>query len=368
MKFFFSLLCLTFFSALSGYAQKKAILYVGTYTGKGSDGIYTLQFDTKNGQLSSLHSTKNIVNPTFLTISANKKYLYAVSEIGPEGRVYAYQIQENSGKLTELNYVSSGGSGPCHVVVDKNTQWVYTGNYGGGNWSSLPVLDDGKLGNPLQTFQHIGKSINEKRQENPHVHSVHIAPNQLDIFVADLGTDTLYHYRKDAKTGLIARGQSSQKITSGGGPRHIRFHPNGQNLYVVQELTGRVSVYNYEDNQLQFIQEISTLPAGFTGNNSSADLHFSPDGSFLYVSNRFFDTLCIFEVLPDGRLKQLGQEAVVGKTPRNFTLSPDGRFILVANQDSDSITVFKRNKKTGFMTYSHSFEGISMPVCLQFLP
>lgn len=344
------------------------MLYVGTYTGKGSDGIYALQFDTKSGKLAKLHSTKGIVNPTFLTVSSDKKFLYAVSEVGPDGQVYAYEIQPKTGKLTELNHVSSGGSGPCHVILDKDAKWIYAGNYGGGNWSSIPILPNGQLDTPRQTFQHSGKSVHEGRQENPHVHSVQLAPNQSDIFVADLGTDTLYHYRKDAETGLIKRGESSQKITPGGGPRHTRFHPNGQFLYVVQELTGRVSVFKYQDNQLQFIQEISTLPDGFSGNNSSADLHFSPDGSFLYVSNRFVDTLCIFEVQPDGRLKQVGQQSVLGKTPRNFTLSPDGQFILIANQDSDSITIFKRNKKSGLLTYQHTFEGISMPVCLQFVP
>jgi len=338
---------------------------VGSYASARQSGVYLVDFDESTGRLKAISSKKGIHNPSFVIQSL--PFLYAVSEVGPVGEVVT--LAKRGKKLFTQSRVSSQGDYPCHLTMDKTGRWLFVGNYGGGNWSILPI---GPLGEALpahQTWQHTGKGPNQARQEKPHVHSITLSPTNQDIFVADLGTDSLKHYTFDAVTGRATPGKSSVVLSPGSGPRHTRFDPSGKRLYVVQELTGQVSVYAYQPGQLTFIQEVSSLPAGFSGKHASADLHFSPDGRFLYVSNRFYDTLCLFAVDKEtGKLKAIAQIPVIGKTPRNFAISPSGRSILVANQDSDSIDIFQRDMETGLLTFQSSYRSIAKPVSLTFLP
>jgi 6-phosphogluconolactonase len=355
------ILLLLFSAMYSSYAQRIA---VGSYASAQKPGIFLVDLDETTGRLKSVASAKGIQNPSFLI--QKQDVLYAVSEKSPEGDVVAWTIKKK--KLVRQATVSSGGDSPCHLALDQTGQWLFVGNYGGGNWSVLPINSTGEIQTALQTWQHTGRGPDQDRQQKSHVHSISVSPTNQDVFVADLGTDSLKHYTLDPATGQTHPGSGSVALTPGSGPRHTRFHPSGKWLYVVQELTSHVSVYQYSSGKLTFLQEITSIPSGYTGRHASADLHFSPDGQFLYVSNRFYDTLCLFKVDKEtGKLKSLAQIPVIGKTPRNFAISPSGRTVLVANQDSDSIDIFQRDLETGLLTFQNSFRSITKPVCLTFL-
>lgn len=347
--------------AMPVFAQQ---IVVGSYSSARQAGVYVVELDESAGRLKTVSSKKGIQNPSF--VIQKLPHLYAVSEIGPVGQVVTF-IKKGK-RLMQQSSVPSQGDYPCHLALDQTGKWLFVGNYGGGNWSVLPIGPTGDALPAIQTWQHTGKGPNESRQEKPHVHSITVSPTNQDLFVADLGTDSLKHYIFDATTGKTQPGNGSVALSPGSGPRHTRFDPSGKRLYVVQELTGQVTVYNYQPGKLTFVQEVSSLPTGFSGKHASADLHFSPDGRFLYVSNRFYDTLCLFAVDKEtGKLKSIAQIPVIGKTPRNFAISPSGRSVLIANQDSDSIDIFQRDIESGLLTFQSSYRSIAKPVSLTFL-
>jgi 6-phosphogluconolactonase len=355
-------------SVFCSFAQSVSTLklLVGTYTKKGSEGIYVYDFDLNTGEMKQINKATGIEDPSFLAISPDKKFVYSVCET-TGGQAVSYAFDKETGGLKEINRVSSGGVHPCHITIDNTGKWIMIGNYTGGSLSVIPVSENGVLSEPIQTIQHTGKGPNKERQEKPHVHSVNISANNKDVFVPDLGIDEVVAYRFDEASGKLVEG-NTKKVSSGSGPRHFTFSPNGKFAYVIQELTGKVSGFKYTDGNLEFIEEVSTLPDNFTGKNSCADIHISPDGKFLYGSNRFYDTLVVFEINQEnGKLKQKSQHSVLGKTPRNFVIDPSGKFVLVANQDSDNIVVFKRNSKTGKISPTGKEYKVSMPVCLKFL-
>ena len=351
-------------------AQSSADLYlfIGTYTTKTSEGIYVYRFNTQTGDFVPVSIAKGIKNPSFVALSPDHRYLYSVAEMSG-GAVSAFSFDKQSGNLTLLNTQPSGGNGPCHVAVDKTGKWVIVGNYGGGSLSILPVQADGSLGQATQTFQHEGKSVNTERQEKPHVHSINIAPNNKDIFVPDLGTDKIMTYSLDAKSGKLSAGNPPFTATTpGAGPRHFTFHPNGKFAYVIQELDATITGFNYQKGNLKPFQTVKTLPDDYKGRNWCADIHISPDGKFLYGSNRSHESLVIFGIDPKtGQLTLVGHQSVNGKTPRNFMIDPTGKWVLVANQDSDNVVIFSRDVKTGKLTPTGKEIKVSMPVCLKTL-
>jgi 6-phosphogluconolactonase len=368
---FLLLAAVIFISGCTNSGQKtkmggKYKFLVGTYTKKGSKGIYAFEFDPKTLNTTELSTAPKIDDPSFLVISKDNRHVYSVSE-SDRGEVVALDFDPEKGTFKTLNTVASGGAHPCHISLDKTGKWVLVGNYTGGNLSVIPVLPDGNISESIQTIQHTGKGPDTQRQEKPHVHSVNISPDNKDVYVADLGTDKIMAYRLDESTGKLSAG-NSVSVSAGSGPRHFVFHPEEPFAYVIQELTGKVTAFKYTDNQLEFIEEISTLPAGFTGNNSCADIHISPDGKFLYGSNRFHDTLVIFEIdQKTGKLTLVGHQDVLGKTPRNFAIDPTGKFVFVANQDTDNIVIFRRDLKTGKLTPTGREVKVSMPICVKFL-
>lgn len=343
-------------------------LFVGTYTLKTSEGIYVYKFNTQTGDFTPISHTKGIKNPSFLAISPNQRFLYAAEGKSGES-VRAFSIEMPSGNLTLLNTQSSVGVGPTHLQVDKTGKWVIVGNYTTGNLSTLPIKSDGSLGKALQTIQHEGKSINLERQNQPHVHSVNIAPNNTDVFVPDLGIDKIMAYCFDAKTGQLTAGNPPFIATApGAGPRHFTYHPNGKFAYVIQEIDATITGFRYKKGQLIPFQTVKNLPDDYTGAKSSADIHISPDGKFLYGSNRTHESLVIFRIhSKTGQLTLVGHQNVFGKTPRNFAIDPTGQWVLVANQDTDNITIFKRDADTGKLTFTGKEISVSMPVCLKFL-
>ncbi|HLO46353.1 MAG TPA: lactonase family protein [Leadbetterella sp.] len=358
-----TLLCLGQVQAQKSNAYK---ILVGTYTQKTSEGVYYVTVD-KNSLKSTIvsHSDK-IDNPSFLDISKDKKNIYTVCETDG-GSVQALKFNQTTGEFRHANIVNSGGAHPCHIALDNTGKWIFTGNYTGGNLGVLPIKADGTVGEPTQIIQHYGAGPNKDRQEKPHVHSVNISPDNKNLFVADLGIDEVVNYAFDAKIGKLKEIQRI-KLTAGSGPRHFTFHPSLPYAYVIQELTGKVTLFSYKNGLLKTLEEVSTLPEGSTVNNACADIHISPDGKFLYGSNRFYDTIVTFSINPKtGKLKQLSQTPVGGKVPRNFGISPDGKYVFVANQNTDNIVIFERNDTTGLLKNTGKEINISMPVCIKFL-
>jgi 6-phosphogluconolactonase len=354
-------------TCLVGLGQS-SILFVGTYTAKGSEGIYVYRFAHKTGALQLVSVAKDLKNPSFLALAPDRKHLYAVEE-NQAGRVSAFRVEEKTGQLTLLNSQLVNGDHPCHLTVDKTGKWVLVGNYSSGNLAVFPVQPDGSLGPASQVIQHEGKGANPQRQEKPHVHSINLGPNNQDVFVPDLGMDKIMAYQFNPQNGSLVAGNPPFVATDpGSGPRHFAFHPTRNFAYAILELTSSVAVFRYQgDGKLVPLQTIKTLPDDFSGANSCADLHVSPDGKFLYGSNRGHNSIAVFEVDGHtGQIRPIQHQSTLGKTPRNFTIDPTGRYLLVANQDSDNIQVFRRNRKTGRLTPTPSTTKVSMPVCLKF--
>lgn len=365
------LLVFGLFTSLFASAQEVP-LFVGTYTGTGSKGIYTFLFNTRSGKarLVSHTDSGSVANPSYLAFAPDHQHLYAVNETGgtDPGSVSTFSVDPD-GTLLFLDRTPSGGDHPCYVSASKDGKWVLAGNYSGGNVAAFPVQPDGTLGSLSQLVQHTGSGPNTQRQEKAHVHAAVFDPANRYVFVPDLGTDKVHIYRFDtkAKEPLKDAPQPFAAAAPGSGPRHFVFHTNGRYAYVVEELSGTVTAYKYQDGKLSTLQTISTHPTGFVGTKGSADIHLSPDGRFLYVSNRgSANTIAIFSVGANGQLKWVGDVPTGGKTPRNFTLSPGGRFLLVANQETNNIVVMKRDPATGKLSATGEELEVPRPVCLLF--
>lgn len=367
-KFIIFLLLLTMLGCktgkLSESGKKTYDFLIGTYTQKGSKGIYYAKYEPATGTVKIVNHSDAIENPSFLDFDRGQKNIYAVSETDG-GSVEAWNFDKASGIFQKLNSKPSGGAHPCHISLDATGKWAFAGNYTGGTIGLLPINNDGSLGEPMQVIQHYGNGLNTARQEKPHVHSVNISPDNRNLFVADLGTDEVVNYSFDDKIGHLTEIQRV-KLSAGSGPRHFVFHPTLSYAYVIQELTGKVTQFLYENGKITPMDEVSTLPPDFSGNNSCADIHFSPDGKFLYGSNRFYDTIVRFSVnQSNGKLTQIDQTSVKGKVPRNFGITHDGKYMMVANQNTDNIVIFKL--ENGKMTETGHELSVSMPVCVKFL-
>lgn len=347
-------------------------LLVGTYTTGKSEGIYTYRFDSQTGKLTLEHTQSEVINPSYLTMSPDNRYVYAANELFEGmGRVSAFQFDQKSGKLTFINQQSSEGAAPCYITTDKGQQHVIVGNYGGG-LSVLPVEKDGSLGAAIQIIHHEGSSINKSRQEGSHVHATVFSPDGNYLFVVDLGTDKVYAYSYNAQDEAPLKPASAPftGIASGSGPRHITFSPSGKHAYVIQELTAEVTAYDYNDGKLSHIQTISMTAPDFKGEVGAAAIHISPDGKFLYASNRLdANDIAIYKInAKKGTLKLVGRQSTLGKAPRDFVIDPTGQFLLAANQNSDKIVVFKRDKKTGELSPTGTEIEIGNPVYLKMVP
>lgn len=351
--------------------------YVGTYTRDGSEGIYRARMNAETGELVLDGSNSDVVNPSFLALAPNGRFLYAVNEIGDyEGRssgsVTAFAVDPTSGGLEKLNAQPSMGAAPAHLVVDRSGRFVLTANYTGGNVSVLPIREDGSLDPTSDVKQHEGSGPNSSRQSAPHAHSVNLDPENRFALVADLGIDKVMVYRFDAEAGTLTPApQPSASLRPGAGPRHLAFHPNGRLVYVINELDSTITAFDYDPDEgaLLEIQTFSTLPDGFEDRSSCADIHVSPDGRFVYGSNRGHDSIVVYEIAPDsGSLVLIQHQSTLGSTPRNFTIDPTGRFLLAANQESRSVVSFHIDADSGMLTPSGHQMNVPVPVCLMFAP
>lgn len=369
MRFLLALLLSAFSCVVTAQSY---YLFIGTYTSTGSKGIYVYRFNAQTGKTEWVSNTDSSANPSFLRVSPNGKYVYAVNEISRQqaGRVVSYAFDAANGQLRFLNQQSSGSENPCHLSVSKDGKWVAAANYTGGSLSIFPTNTDGTLQPFAQHIVHSGKGVNPQRQEKPHVHSAFFSPDEKYLLTPDLGLDevSVYRFTKDRQTPL----QTASIIHTepGGGPRHLDFSADGKFLYVLEEMGGAVSVFSYHDGKTKLIQRIFTHADDYKGQPGSADIHLSPDGKFLYASNRGDENnLSIFSVnAKEGTLRLVGYQSTAGVQPRNFMIDPTGNFLLAANQKTNNIVILRRNKTTGELSQLSQQIQIPSPVCLQMYP
>ncbi len=357
-------------------AKGKYLVFIGTYTQQKSRGIYAYRFDEATGKATPLGLAAESDNPSFLAVDPSERFLYAVNETDNyEGRktgaVSAFAIDRQSGKLTFLNQVPSRGTAPCYVSLDHTGKYVLVANYGSGSVAVFPVFADGRLGKASAFDQHTGHSVNPKRQEGPHAHSINVSPDNRFVLSADLGLDELLMYRFDSANGsLQANDPPFARVAPGAGPRHFTFSPNGKFVYVISEMGSTITAFAYDASRgvLHEFQAISTLPRNYHGESTGAEIEAHPSGKFLYASNRGDDSVAVFSVnARSGKLTPIEYVSTRGKTPRNFAIDPTGSYLFAANQDSDTVVLFRIDQETGRLTPTGHTLKISSPVCVVFV-
>ncbi len=359
-------------SMVQAQSKSKTLLFIGSYTdGNPGRGIYVYTFNPKSGAVEEVCAIDNITNPSYLTLSPNGQYLYACTDtrLPDTGSVTAFKINHTKGTLSFINRQGSGGDNPVYVSVHKNGKWLINANYTGGSVSAFALNDDGSIQPYAQSMSFAGKSIRADRQEKPHIHAAVFSPDGEYAFLPDLGSDKIWVFNFDPSMTkpLMLKEEDIVTAVPGSGPRHFTFHPNQHYAYCIEELSGMVSSYAYSNGSLKSIQRIF---ANSYQHDScwSADIHISPDGRFLYASNRGEgeNTIAIFSIdEASGMLTLVGHQSTYGDHPRNFTIDPSGKFLLVANMVSGNIVVFKRDLKTGLLSRTKHEIQVSFPSCLQ---
>ncbi len=360
------------------YAQhKKAApttfdLLIGTYTKGKSKGIYVYRFYAQNGKMAYLNEIDGVDNPSYLTVSNDHKFVYTVNEIGKNGEVSAFSFEPKVGKLVFINKQPSGGADPCYISEDKDQKNVFIANYSSGSLEVVPVGKDGALGTPSQVVQDSGQGVNKDRQEGPHIHTAVLSPDEKYLLYTDLGTDKInvMRYHASHPQPLSAATPAFASVTGGDGPRHIAFSDDKKHAYLITEMGSNVKVFDYDSGKLKEKQSITLLADGFKGQTAGAAIHLSPDGKFLYASNRLeTNDISVYAVDAEtGNLTFVQRVSSYGKNPRDFAIDPNGNFLVLANQDSDSIFVYKIDKANGKLSKTYTTIEVGNPVCLKFTP
>jgi 6-phosphogluconolactonase len=358
-----------FFSAIIARAEHPVLVFAGS----GHTNIQSFWLDESSGALTPTGESAFLKAPSFLAITPNRKFLYAISEEAkaPDCFVSAFRIDAKTGKLTILNHQLTRGTGPCHVDVDPKGEDVLVANYISGSTSVFPIERDGALGSVSAFEQDQGSSINHSRQEGPHAHCVVTDRDDRFAFVCDLGIDKVMAFKFDPAHGtLTPNNPPSTSIKPGSGPRHIAFHPNRRNVYVVSELTSTLTAFAYDRHRgvMTQLEEHPLLPADFHGESYAAEVAVHPSGKFVYASTRFYDSIVVFRCDEStGRLTFVERDSSGGKTPRHFEIDPSGRFMLVANQDSNTIVVLSIDSKTGQLQPTGNEAASDKPMCVKCL-
>lgn len=333
-------------------------------------GLTVLILDEDTLEFATVCVADDVDNPTFLEVDVHNSRVYAVSEVVTwfEGTVGAYAFDRAAGTLTYLNKQPTLGRTTCHVTVTRDGH-LAVANYSEGTGGPdqavavYPIDAGGRIGAPLASAAHFSTvGPRADRQERSHAHSVQQTPDGRYFLVADLGTDELVAYRLQG--GGLERA-FAYNATPGAGPRHFAFHPNGKIVYVVNEIAATVSVLSYDGKGLSLMEELSILPEGVTEQTWAADIHLSPDGRFLYASNRVFDSIATFAIEPDGRLRFMGTTPSGGSWPRSFAITPSGRHLLVAHHNSDTIVIMARDAESGALTQTGKTLAINAPFRVQ---
>lgn len=344
-------------------------LLVGTYTTGESEGIYVYQFDTVSGY-SKYKNMVKVSNPSYLTISKDGKFVYSVSETGDaKAAANAFVFDKADGSLKLLNTQLTGGADPCYIELDDAGKHVVTANYSGGSITAFNINGDGTLATAAQLVKFTGKGVDAERQKAPHLHCVRYSPDGKYLFADDLGTDKIHKFDVNASEPgnyLKVGTPAAFEVKAGSGPRHLEFHPNGKYAYLITEISGAVIAFNYNANTGN-LTEFQSVQADTLNAKGSADIHISPDGKFLYASNRLLgDGIAIFSInQADGKLTKVGYQET-GIHPRNFVITPNGKFLLVASRDSDIIQIFLIDRATGLLENTYKDIELDMPVCLKF--
>lgn len=355
---------------------EKVWVFIGTYTGPKSKGIYRCELDLTTGKLSAAEVAAEVTSPSFLAIHPTNKFLYAVGETDQfarkkQGAVTAFALDPKTGVLKQMNQQGSGGPGPCHIVVDKSGKNVLVANYGGGSAACLPINANGGLEAASSVVQHEGKGSNPARQEKPHAHSINLDPKNDFAFVADLGLDQVLVYKFDPTNGkLTPNDPPFARLADGAGPRHFAFHPSGKFAYVINEMDSTVTAMTYDADKgrLEKVQTITTLPQDFKGNTSTAEVVVHPSGKFVYGSNRGHDSIVAYAIdQTTGTLSLIGHQKDGVKVPRNFNIDPTGKYMLVASQGADRVIVFQI-ADTGELRPTGAKVTVGTPVCVKFVP
>jgi 6-phosphogluconolactonase len=352
------------------------MVYVGTYTGGASKGIYAYRFNPSDGKTASVGLVAESTNPSFLAVSPDNQYLYAVNEMsnfeGKNGAVSSFSINARTGALTFLNRILSGGSDPCHLSIDHFGRWLMVANYSSGSVSVFPIEGNGRLGKASAMIQHEGAGKDPNRQAGPHAHSVNLSPDSRFLLVPDLGLDKVMIYRFDIGKGTLSPNDPAfVKLNPGSGPRHLAFHPNGRFVYLINELSSTLTAFAYDSDRgsLREIETISTLPQTFSGANTTAEVAVHPDGTFIYGSNRGHDSIAVFAIKADKSIVEpVEYVSTKGKTPRNFAIDPTGDYLFAANQNSGEIVVFRIDRVKGKLAATGEILKVPNPVCVLFVP
>ncbi|MET0401059.1 MAG: lactonase family protein [Cystobacter sp.] len=356
-------------------APTEYFIYAGTYTSAGGEGIVLCRLSMATGALQKVGVTSNVAEPSFLAMDRRGRYLYAVNELGSyqgqsSGAVSAFSVHPTTRALTLINQQASLGGSPCFVSVDANDKFVLVANYGGGSVAVFPVRSDGGLGTSTDKKQFQGSGP-KPGQEAPRGHQIQVdAANQFAL-AADLGSDKLRVFRFDGAQGRLTAGSPAAVSTvAGAGPRHFAFHPNGRFVFLINELNSTLTSFAYEPTQgtLTAVRTVSTLPSGYTGASYCAEVRVSPDGRFVYGSNRGHDSIVVFAVDAQGALSLVQHVSTQGKWPRDFILDPTGTYLLVANQNSHNIVSFQRDATTGRLTPLNSSLSLRSPTSLLVAP
>ena len=372
--------------------RNKTLAYVGTYTGvagsgSNGEGIYVFDADLVTGELSHRKLAAKTENPSWIAIHPSKKYLYAANEVsnynGNSGSVSAFAIDSVSGDLSPLNTVNSEGAGPAYLSIDSSGRYAFVANYGGGSIAVLPIQPDGSLGSAVDVRRDSGSigsttatnapqgSFAVSGHDAPHAHMIAPDPRNKFVLATDLGQDRIYSFRFDSSSGKLAPSNDAPfaSLPSGDGPRHFVFHPNGHWLYAIQEEASTVVLFHYnsETGSLTSQQTISTLPPGFTGSSFASEILLSPNGRILYAVNRLHDTIAIFAINTDGKLKRVGETSTLGDYPNQCRIDPTGSFFYACNRRSDAITTFRIHRDTGLLTSTGKYTAVGSPASITFL-
>jgi 6-phosphogluconolactonase len=352
-------------SLRGAHREDTRTVYFGTYSKKGSQGIYVARFNEKTGALTQLRLAAESSDPSFLALHPSGPYLYAVNE--GSAQVSAFSIDAASGKLTLLNQKPTGGDAPCHLALDSTGRMLAVANYTGGSLATFPVGPDGRLGDRKSFIQFAGGGPNSQRQEGPHVHSTTFTADNQFLLVDDLGGDATHVYKVMPQTADITE-ESVAKSDPGAGPRHVAIAPGGKTVYVLNEIRSTITRYLFAAGTLQKVDTVSTLPPGFHGTNTTAEIAFGAKARYIYASNRGHDSIAVFRVDPGGTISLVQHASTGGHTPRSFAIDSSGKWLLAANQDSDNIVVFHIDSKTGWLKQAGIEIKVGSPVCVLFLP
>ncbi len=351
--------------------RAERVVYIGTYTGEASKGIYAFRFDDLSGALTAIGLVAETPSPSFLTASANGRFVFAVNELqsfggAASGSVTSFAVEPATAKLIELSVQPSRGAGPCHLVLDRTGRYLAVANYGGGNFALFPVGADGRLQAATRVVDGRATAPDSAK---PLGHAVWFDAGNQFLVTADKGLDRLLVYRFDAATGQLTPNEpSAASLPTGSGPRHIAVHPNGRWLFAINELSATITIFewNAKAGSLRAAGSAPTRPASVTG-GTTAEVAVHPNGRFVYGSNRGHDSIVVFSVGSDGALTLVEHESTRGQTPRNFALDPSGRWLIAANQQSNTLAVFSIDQATGALSAVGGLISVASPVSVLFM-